>query len=96
MSYYEKQTKRDKRGYVTRYGGSAAITEGRIASYTTRAPVVSRFSSRGPDFSDQSRNPTDVLKPDLLAPGNQIWAAWSPMSVSDPILSGKGCICVSS
>ncbi|XP_031132005.1 subtilisin-like protease SBT2.4 [Ipomoea triloba] len=89
LSYYEKQTARDKRGYVTRYGGSAAITEGRIASYTTRAPVVSRFSSRGPDFSDQTRNPTDVLKPDLLAPGNQIWAAWSPMSVADPILSGQ-------
>lgn len=53
-----------------------------------RAPTVSRFSSRGPDYIDQLKNPTDVLKPDILAPGHQIWAAWSPMSVLDPILAG--------
>ncbi|CAH9081619.1 unnamed protein product, partial [Cuscuta epithymum] len=88
LTYYENQTTRDTHGYVTKYSGRAAITEGRIASYSNRAPVVSRFSSRGPDFSGQSRNPADVLKPNLLAPGHQIWAAWSPMSVSDPILSG--------
>lgn len=70
------------------YSGRAAIGEGRTASYMGRSPIVSRFSSRGPDFIDVNRNPTDVLKPDILAPGHQIWAAWSPMSVQDPILSG--------
>ncbi|VFQ88628.1 unnamed protein product [Cuscuta campestris] len=88
LSYYENHTARDDRGNVMKYSGRAAITEGRIACYASRAPVVSRFSSRGPDFSGESRNPADVLKPNLLAPGHQIWAAWSPMSVSDPILSG--------
>ncbi|KAL3627424.1 hypothetical protein CASFOL_028787 [Castilleja foliolosa] len=87
--YYEQQTERDDRGVVIKYSGRAAIGEGRIASYTERAPVVSRFSSRGPDYIDQKRNPADVLKPDILAPGHQIWAAWSPMSVLDPILSGN-------
>ncbi|GFP85073.1 subtilisin-like protease sbt3.3 [Phtheirospermum japonicum] len=86
--YYEQQTERDDRGLVIKYSGRAAIGEGRIASYNERAPVVSRFSSRGPDYIDQNRNPADVLKPDILAPGHQIWAAWSPMSVLNPILSG--------
>ncbi|XP_059639719.1 subtilisin-like protease SBT2.4 [Cornus florida] len=86
--YYEQQTHRDEKGFVMSYGGRAAIGEGRAASFTGRAPIVSRFSSRGPDFIDKSRNPTDVLKPDILAPGHQIWAAWSPMSVLNPILSG--------
>ncbi|KAA8520138.1 hypothetical protein F0562_014394 [Nyssa sinensis] len=86
--YYEQQTYRDERGFVIRYGGRAAIAEGRVASFMGRAPIVSRFSSRGPDFIDHNRNPTDVLKPDILSPGHQIWAAWSPMSVLNPILSG--------
>ncbi|KAI3456511.1 hypothetical protein Pfo_013174 [Paulownia fortunei] len=86
--YYEQQTYRDDEGLVIRYSARAAIGEGRIASYMERAPIVSRFSSRGPDYIDQKRNPADVLKPDILAPGHQIWAAWSPMSVLNPILSG--------
>nr|XP_004235142.1 subtilisin-like protease SBT2.4 [Solanum lycopersicum] len=88
LQYYEKATVRDANGLVVRYGGRAAISEGRNASYKGRAPIVSRFSSRGPDYIDQSKSPTDVLKPDILAPGHQIWAAWSPMSLLDPILSG--------
>ncbi|KAF7120566.1 hypothetical protein RHSIM_Rhsim13G0150400 [Rhododendron simsii] len=87
--YYEENVRRDKRGEVTKYGGSAAICDGRIASYMGRAPIVNRFSSRGPDIIDHDRNPTDVLKPDILAPGHQIWAAWSPISVLEPILFGN-------
>ncbi|XP_052180373.1 subtilisin-like protease SBT2.4 [Diospyros lotus] len=87
--YYKENTIRDEGGSVTSYRGRAAIAEGRVASYKGLAPVVSRFSSRGPDFINNKRDPTDVLKPDILAPGHQIWAAWSPMSVSEPILSGQ-------
>ncbi|KAL9146735.1 hypothetical protein ABFS82_13G129900 [Erythranthe guttata] len=87
--YYEQQTYRNDKGLVIRYSGRAAIGEGRVASYMDeRAPVVSRFSSRGPDYIDERRNPADLLKPDILAPGHQIWAAWSPMSVQNPILCG--------
>lgn len=75
-------------GTVTKFGARAAIGEGQAAEYNRRAPVVSRFSSRGPDLIDARKNPLDVLKPDILAPGHQVWAAWSPVSVSEPLLRG--------
>ncbi|XVE51055.1 hypothetical protein DITRI_Ditri02bG0007900 [Diplodiscus trichospermus] len=87
--YYEQQTYRDARGFVRQFNARADIGDGRIASFGAQAPIVSRFSSRGPDFIDINKRPADVLKPDILAPGNEIWAAWSPMSVLDPILSGS-------
>ncbi|XP_061359333.1 subtilisin-like protease SBT2.4 [Gastrolobium bilobum] len=86
--YYEEQTKRDERGTATEFGARAGVGEGRFASFTGRSPVVSRFSSRGPDIIDMNRNLADVLKPDILAPGHQIWAAWSPMSALQPMLKG--------
>ncbi|XP_030533277.2 subtilisin-like protease SBT2.4 isoform X2 [Rhodamnia argentea] len=87
--YYEQETGRDQGGASTRFGARAAIGEGRVASFGGRAPTVSRFSSRGPDYIDVDRTPVDVLKPDILAPGHQVWAAWSPMSASEPILVGQ-------
>ncbi|MBA0723530.1 hypothetical protein Golax_004104 [Gossypium laxum] len=86
--YYEQQTLRDARGIVRQFNARAAIQDGRVASFGVQAPIVSRFSSRGPGFIDINRNPSDVLKPDILAPGNEIWAAWSPLSALDPILTG--------
>lgn len=74
---------------MTQNFARAAIGEGRVASLGRQALVVSRFSSRGPDFIDIDRHPADVLKPDILAPGHQIWAAWSPLSALDPILTGR-------
>jgi hypothetical protein len=87
--YYEQNIQRDERGFVIQYCARAAIREGRVASFVGQAPIVSRFSSRGADFVDINRNPADVLKPDILAPGHQIWAAWSPLSALEPILTGK-------
>lgn len=74
---------------MTKFGARASIEDGRVASFKKKAPVVSRFSSRGPDLIDTNKTPADVLKPDILAPGHQVWAAWSPISVLDPILTGK-------
>lgn len=88
LKYYEELTKRDKKGSGIEFGAVAAVGEGRVASFTGRSPVVSRFSSRGPDIIDINKNPADVLKPDILAPGHQIWAAWSPISASEPMMKG--------
>ncbi|KAE7995356.1 hypothetical protein FH972_000165 [Carpinus fangiana] len=86
--YYEQQTNRDERGFVTKFCARAAIGDGRVASFKGVEPIVSRFSARGPDFIDTKKNPADVLKPDILAPGHQVWAAWSPISALDPMLKG--------
>ncbi|KAM1540688.1 hypothetical protein ACFX10_005331 [Malus domestica] len=88
LQYYEQETHKEEKGFATRFAAEAAIGEGRVASFMGQAPVVSRFSSRGPDFVNTSRTPCDVLKPDILAPGHQIWAAWSPVSASEPALTG--------
>ncbi|KAE8724398.1 Subtilisin-like protease SBT2.4 [Hibiscus syriacus] len=59
----------------------------RFASFGGQAPIVSRFSARGSDFIDIDWNPADVFKPDILTPGHEIWAPWSPFSVLDPLLT---------
>lgn len=73
---------------MTQFGARGRIDEGRKSVFAGKAPVVSRFSSRGPAFIDANRNLLDVLKPDILAPGHQIWGAWSLPSAFDPILTG--------
>lgn len=73
---------------VTQFGARARINDGRKSVFAGESPVVSRFSSRGPAFIDANRNLLDVLKPDILAPGHQIWGAWSLPSAFDPILTG--------
>lgn len=35
------------------------------------------YSARGPDPEDNSLANADILKPNLVAPGNSIWGAWS-------------------
>ncbi|OAP12499.1 ALE1 [Arabidopsis thaliana] len=89
LRYYEEKTFRDTRGVATQFGARARIDEGRNSIFAGQAPVVSRFSSRGPAFIDANRSPLDVLKPDILAPGHQIWGAWSLPSAFDPILTGR-------
>ncbi|CAA0842580.1 Subtilisin-like protease SBT1.2 [Striga hermonthica] len=59
----------------------------------TTAPAVSYFSSRGP-----SKQVSGVLKPDILGPGQNIIASWSPWSLKFKgtmfrILSGTSISC---
>lgn len=35
------------------------------------------YSSRGPDPEDNSLTDADIMKPNVIAPGNLIWGAWS-------------------
>lgn len=42
------------------------------------------FSARGPNIKDYSFQDADLLKPDILAPGSLIWAAWTPNGTDEP------------
>ncbi|CAL5033390.1 unnamed protein product [Urochloa decumbens] len=86
-SYYAAHTVYARGATV--FGATAVITEGRAAAFTDAAPAVARYSSRGPDVANGGGStPADVLKPDILAPGDQVWAAWSALSANQPILAG--------
>ncbi|MDJ0376159.1 S8 family serine peptidase [Cryobacterium sp. PH31-L1] len=83
------------------YAGSAAasviFTDGNTTSYTPPTPQVAGFSSRGPVLADGS----DILKPDVTAPGVAIladgpnaeggeptWQFLSGTSMSSPQIAG--------
>ncbi|KAL6564525.1 hypothetical protein OROMI_015975 [Orobanche minor] len=53
------------------HGPKARIIFGGTVIGKSRAPAVAQFSSRGPSFTDPS-----ILKPDMIAPGVNIIAAW--------------------
>ena len=38
------------------------------------------YSARGPDPEDSLPHEADIMKPNLVAPGNFIWAAWSSVA----------------
>lgn len=71
------------------YNARARILDGRQAIYSCQAPVVASYSSRGPDVNNALLQTADVLKPNVMAPGSSIWAAWSPHSEGDPTFKGK-------
>jgi hypothetical protein len=61
------------KAYVATAGATATINSADIV-YTTPAPYTASFSSRGPLLAGSG----DLLKPDLIAPGQDILAAVSP------------------
>lgn len=83
--YYNSRSLRSRTGIFT---ATARILDGRQAIYRHKAPIVASYSSRGPDVNNAQLQTADVLKPNLMAPGSSIWAAWSPISQGDEYLKG--------
>ncbi|EFJ05762.1 hypothetical protein SELMODRAFT_136624 [Selaginella moellendorffii] len=67
LDYYSSQTKK----------AVARINKNSV-EYNRTVPIVAPYSSRGPNLLNNKEEPVDVLKPNILAPGEGIWGAWSP------------------
>ncbi|KAJ8548991.1 hypothetical protein K7X08_032354 [Anisodus acutangulus] len=78
LQYYNSSLEKDEtRTKIVKFGAVACILGGIKANFSLSAPKVMYYSARGPDPEDSSADNADILKPNLIAPGNSIWAAWS-------------------
>ncbi|KAL5724062.1 hypothetical protein ACHQM5_007372 [Ranunculus cassubicifolius] len=93
--YYNSNTIRNRNGRAVAFTARARILDGRLATYTGQAPIVASYSSRGPDVNNALLQTADVLKPNIMAPGSYIWAAWSPNSEGDRYIVGQNFALVS-
>jgi hypothetical protein len=66
--------------YAATEGATVTLTEGNQTSYEPPTPALAGFSSRGPVLADGS----DILKPDISAPGVAILAAGPNQEGGEP------------
>lgn len=90
IDYYNVSTTRDWTGRVKSFKAIGSIGDGLMPVLHKSAPQVALFSARGPNIKDFSFQDADLLKPDILAPGSLIWAAWSPNGTDEPNYVGEG------
>ncbi|KAK9697552.1 hypothetical protein RND81_08G044600 [Saponaria officinalis] len=90
INYYNTSTSRDWTGRVKRFEAKGSIGDGLKPVLHKSAPQVAIFSARGPNIKDYSFQDADLLKPDILAPGSLIWAAWAPNGTDEPNYAGEG------
>ncbi|KAI3896419.1 hypothetical protein MKX03_008581 [Papaver bracteatum] len=95
IDYYNSTTSRDWTGRVKSFKATGSIGDGLKPILHKSAPQVALFSSRGPDIKDFSFQDADLLKPDILAPGALIWAAWSPNGTDEANYLGESFAMVS-
>ncbi|GLT97403.1 hypothetical protein SLE2022_149700 [Rubroshorea leprosula] len=90
IDYYNISTPRDWTGRVKSFKAVGSIGDGLMPILYKSAPQVALFSARGPNIKDFSFQDADLLKPDILAPGSLIWAAWSPNGTDESNYVGEG------
>ncbi|KAK6147441.1 hypothetical protein DH2020_018353 [Rehmannia glutinosa] len=90
IDYYNVSTPRDWTGRVKSFEAVGSIGESLKPILHKSAPQVALFSARGPNIKDYSFQDADLLKPDILAPGSLIWAAWAPNGTDEPNYIGEG------
>ncbi|XAR63738.1 Cucumisin [Bertholletia excelsa] len=90
IDYYNISTARDWTGRVKSFKATGSIGDGLKPTLHKSAPEVALFSARGPNIKDYSSQDADLLKPDILAPGSLIWAAWSPNGTDEANYVGEG------
>ncbi|KAJ7543850.1 hypothetical protein O6H91_09G055500 [Diphasiastrum complanatum] len=89
LDYYNMTTERDQHGKVTKFDAVGSISGGEQATFSSSPPQVASFSSRGPDINSANFDVADVLKPNIMAPGNLIWAAWTSIGVDEQDFNGQ-------
>ncbi|CAL0304868.1 unnamed protein product [Lupinus luteus] len=90
MQYYTSSLEIDAVSKkIVKFGAVASIYGGLKANYKNYAPKVMYYSARGPDPGDNLPHEADILKPNLLAPGNSIWAAWSHLGTDSAEFQGE-------
>ncbi|KAL0814950.1 hypothetical protein Bca101_071393 [Brassica carinata] len=90
LQYYNTSLSRDNAsGKIVGSASVARIVGGMKPTYGITAPKVMYFSARGPDPEDDSFQDADVMKPNLVAPGNSIWGAWSPLGIGTADFQGE-------
>ncbi|KAL8160527.1 hypothetical protein V2J09_002064 [Rumex salicifolius] len=90
LQYYNSSLERDKvTNKIIKFGALACISGGLKANYSNIAPKVMYYSARGPDPEDNSLDDADLLKPNLVAPGSSIWAAWSSLGSDSVEFEGE-------
>ncbi|KAG2398741.1 Subtilisin-like protease [Vigna angularis] len=90
MQYYNSSLEIDAVSKkIVKFGAVASICGGLKANYGSAAPKVMYYSARGPDPQDSLPHEADILKPNLLAPGSFIWAAWSSVAADSVEFLGE-------
>ncbi|KAM3701117.1 hypothetical protein ACJW31_05G149000 [Castanea mollissima] len=90
LQYYNSSLERDElTKKIIKFGAVASICGGLKANYSNAAPKVMYYSARGPDPEDGFLDDADIMKPNLVAPGNSIWAAWSSVGTDSVEFQGE-------
>ncbi|EOA39671.1 hypothetical protein CARUB_v10008312mg [Capsella rubella] len=90
LRYYNSSLLRENgSGKIVGSASAARIVGGMKPTYGITAPKVMYFSARGPDPEDDSFVDADIMKPNLVAPGNAIWGAWSPLGIGTTDFQGE-------